>query len=45
VPADEYDIEADEPICFADSAAFTTAGTLDLTSGDPVDVSVYFCGH
>jgi hypothetical protein len=45
VPADDYNIEADEPICFADSAAFTTAGTLDLTSGDPVDVSVYFCGH
>jgi hypothetical protein len=43
VAADEYDIEADDTICFADSAAFTQDGTLDLTDGDPVDVSIYLC--
>ncbi|MDQ2682338.1 MAG: hypothetical protein M3Y37_02310 [Chloroflexota bacterium] len=44
VDADEYDVDADETICFADSDAFTPQGTLDLTSGEAVEVSIYLCG-
>ena len=43
VAADEYDIDADEPICIADSSAFTEDSTLDLTEEDAVEVDVYLC--
>lgn len=45
IAADEYDVDADETICFADSAAFTQAGTLDLTNEEAVDVSLYLCAQ
>ncbi len=45
VPADEYDVDADEMICFAESPAFTSTNTLDLTSEDSADVQIYFCGQ
>jgi hypothetical protein len=44
LPADEYDIDADEAICFADSPAFTGDGTLDLTEEEATEVSIYLCG-
>ena len=43
VPADEYDVDADQPICFADSNAITADGTLDVSGPDPVDLTVYIC--
>jgi hypothetical protein len=44
VPADEYEIDADEQVCSAESAAFTDDGTLDLTAEEDAEVSVYLCG-
>ena len=44
VPADEYDVDADQSICFADSNAITADGTLDLSDGNPVDITIFICG-
>jgi hypothetical protein len=38
-----YDLDADSSVCFAESDAMSDDGTLDLTSGDPADVTVYLC--
>jgi hypothetical protein len=44
VDAAEYDLDADEPICIADSPAITDEGTLDLSDGEAAEVDVYLCG-
>jgi len=43
VPAGEYDVDADQAICFADSDAITADGTLDLTGDGPIDITLYIC--
>ena len=43
VPADEYEVDADQAICFADSDAITADGTLDVSGPDPVELTVYIC--
>lgn len=43
VDAGEYDISTDSTICFSESDLFTENGTLDLTTVDAADVTLYLC--
>ncbi|MGH2548745.1 MAG: hypothetical protein ACRDHN_05115, partial [Thermomicrobiales bacterium] len=43
VDSGEYDISTDSSICFSESDQFTADGTLDLTSVDAAEVTLYLC--
>jgi hypothetical protein len=43
VDAGDYDISTESSVCFSESDLFTADGTLDLTSVNSADVTLYLC--
>jgi len=43
VDSGEYDISTESSICFSESDLFTENGTLDLTTGNAAEVTLYLC--